>query len=72
MLGHVTNLVEVSTSTIPLATKYGKVVTYHESFSPMKLHNPLNMWAHDFMWQIKNMLMALQPQYTISELAPPT
>ena len=37
-----------------MATKLGKVVTYYENVPPNKLHNPLNTWSREAMWQIKN------------------
>ena len=34
----------IVTTTRPMATKCGKVVTYYKKLQPIKSHNPLNMW----------------------------
>ena len=40
----------ISTTARPIATKLGKVVTYYESFSPIKPHKPLNTWSCKVTW----------------------
>ena len=42
------------------AIKRGRVVSYCEGLPIMKLHDPLIMWSYRIMWQIKNVLSALQ------------
>ena len=46
-----------------MATKNGKVVTYHEGFPPIKSHNPLNMWSHELTLQIKNLSLLSECQW---------
>lgn len=55
--GHITNLTfYIFTYTRPLATKYGKMVTYREGHPLINVHSPLNMKPHKVMWQIKNII----------------
>lgn len=35
----------ITTTTTPMATKGGKLVTYHKKLQSIKSHNPLNMWS---------------------------
>ena len=37
----------ISTTTRPMTTKLGKVVTYYEKLPLIKPYNPLNMWSRD-------------------------
>ena len=44
-----TVLCGLTTTTRPMATKRGRVVTYYKELQPIKSHNPLNM-LHDVSW----------------------
>ena len=35
----------ITTTTRPMATKLGKVVTYYKKLDPIKSHSPLNTWS---------------------------
>ena len=52
----------ITTTTRPMATKLGKVVTYYKKLQPNKSQNLLNTWSREVTWQIKNILSPL-PQY---------
>ena len=54
----------ITTTTRPMATKRGKVVTYYKKLQPVKSHNLLNTWSHEVTWLIKNILSPL-PQYLL-------
>ena len=36
-----------STIAMPMTTKLGRVVTYHDRYLPIKLHKPLITWSYD-------------------------
>ena len=42
-----------------MVTKHEKVVTLHEGFPPINLHNHLNMCSCEVIWQIKNAMSPL-------------
>ena len=49
--GHVKyQICYISTTTLPMATKGGEVVTNYEKISLTKLHNLLNMQSHEATW----------------------
>ena len=37
----------ITITTMPMATKFGKVVTYYKKIEPIKSYNPLNMWSRE-------------------------
>ena len=43
----------ISTTTMPMVTKRGSVVTYHEWFLPSQPHDPLITWSCEITWQTK-------------------
>ena len=43
-----------------MATKLGRVRIYNKELLSIKLHNPLNTWSREVMWQIKNISTAMQ------------
>ena len=50
----------VSTTTILMATKRGRVVTYIEGLLPIKSHEPSIAWPWKITWKIKNISPLLQ------------
>ena len=56
---HVTNLKHVSTTTIPMATKLGRVVTYNEELALIKLHDPSFTLFWKVTWQINYLISPL-------------
>ena len=48
----------------PIATKYGKVVTYLEGLAPINSQNPLNIWSLGVTWEIKNISIIATPMVT--------
>ena len=48
------NWKHISSTTIPITTKLGGVVTYHEGLSPIKSNDPLIMLSFKIKWQTKN------------------
>ena len=38
----------ITTTTRPMATKLGKVVTYYKKLQPIKSDNPLNTWSRKY------------------------
>ena len=57
---HVTNENHcITITTVPMATKLGRMVTYLERFQHIKLHNPLTMWPCKITWQTKNIISLL-------------
>ena len=49
----------ISTTTEPIATKHGRMVTYLEWFLPIKPHDPLITWSSEITWQISNTLVPM-------------
>ena len=49
----------ISTTTVPIATKLGRMVTYLEQLSPVKLFDPLVMWSYKITWQTKTIITPL-------------
>ena len=49
----------LSTTTMPMATKLGRVVTYHEVLPPIKSCNPLTAWSCKITWQTKTITFPL-------------
>ena len=49
----------LSTTTMPMATKLGTVVTYHEVLPPIKSCNPLTAWSCKITWQTKTITFPL-------------
>ena len=56
-----TNKTHISTTTKPMATKFGRVVTYHERLPPIKSHDPLTKWPFEITWQTK-IILSLLPE----------
>ena len=56
---HVTNHKYISTTTMPMATWHGIVMTYFERLSPIKSHQALMTWFCEIMWQMKNTISPL-------------
>ena len=52
----------ISITTMPMATKLGKLVTWHEGLPPIMLLDPLVTWSCEIMWQTKIIISPL-PQY---------
>ena len=46
----------IFTVTMFMATKLGRVMTYHEGLPPTKSNDPLSMWSWEIMWQTKNIM----------------
>ena len=46
----------ISNSTIPITTKFFRMVTYDEGLQPIKSHDSLITWSHKFTWKIKNLI----------------
>ena len=44
---------------MPIATKLGRVVTYHEGLPPIKSHDPLITWSCKITWQTKFIITPL-------------
>ena len=51
---HIFRNVYISTTTVPTATKPGRVVTHHEELLPLKSHSSLVTWFCEISWHIKN------------------
>ena len=49
----------ISTSTRPIATKHGMIVTHCEDLPPIKLHDPLNIWLREDKRHIENTISPL-------------
>ena len=49
----------ISTTTISLVNKLGRMVTYLDGLLPIKSHDPLITWFFETMWQIKNITSPL-------------
>lgn len=49
----------ISTTTIPMGTKYCRVLTYHDEFQPIKWHDSLIRWSFETMWQTKDIIFPL-------------
>ena len=57
---HVTNWNHyIYIATILMATKLGKMVTYHEDLSLIHSHNILITWSHEITWQTKPIIFQL-------------
>ena len=46
-------------TTIPMPTRFGRVVNYHERLSFRKSHDPLITWFCEIMWQTKPIISPL-------------
>ena len=44
-----------------MASKLGRVVTYHEGLPPIKSYDPLNTWFFEITWQTKTIMPLLKP-----------
>ena len=49
----------LSTTTMPMATKLGRVATYHEVLPPIKSCNPSTAWSCKITWQTKTITSPL-------------
>ena len=49
----------ISTTTIAMVTKLGRVVTYHEDLPHIKLHDSSLSWLYEVTWQIKSIISPL-------------
>ena len=54
----------IPTTKISIATKFGRLVTYHEEFPPIRLHEPLITWSWKITW--KTMTLAIATKCDIS------
>ena len=43
----------ISITIMPMTTKRGMVVTYHEELPPYRVNDPLITWSYKITWQIK-------------------
>ena len=53
---HVTNQKHFSTTTVPKATKLGKMINYLDGLLHIKSDDPLIAWSFKIMWQIETTL----------------
>ena len=53
------SILYISTLTRPMATKHGKVATFHKGIPPINSHNYLNTCSHEVTRQIKNTISPL-------------
>ena len=56
---HMRSHENISSSGGPMATKFGRVVTYDKGNSPIMSNDPLITWSHEVTWQIKNLISPL-------------
>ena len=49
----------IYTTTMPMATKFGRKVIYHDRLPLIKLHDPLNAGPCKITWQIKSLVSLL-------------
>ena len=56
---HVTNFKNISTTSVPVTTKHGKVVTYVDGFLPIKSYDPFITWSSEITWQTKTIASPL-------------
>ena len=49
----------ISTTAISMATKFGRVVTYHEELPPILSHDTSNTWSQEVTWQIEYVMSLL-------------
>ena len=49
----------ISTTTVYLATKHSRMVTYSDGLVPIKWHDPLIMWYCEITWQTKGNIFLL-------------
>ena len=42
----------ISTTTVPMVTRFERVVTYIEKIPPIESHDPLNTWFDEVTWKI--------------------
>ena len=59
---HVTRLYHISTTTVPMATKYGRLVNFDGKLLPVMLLHLLVMQSWEIIWQTKT-IISLLPQY---------
>ena len=52
---------DISTTTVPMVTKLGRMVTYLDGLLPIKSHDPLITCCCEIMWQPK-IIISLLPQ----------
>lgn len=53
-------------SSLPMAKTFCSVVKYCKELQLVKLHEPLIMWSWGIMWQIKNFIYPLTPNWAAS------
>ena len=51
--GYVTNYKHFSTITMPMVTRFVRLLTYCQEFPPINLHDPSMLWSCEVAWQIK-------------------
>ena len=44
---------------MPIATKFGRVVTYYDGILAIKSHDPLTTWSKQITWQSKIIISPL-------------
>ena len=54
---------------MPMATKYGKIMSYLECFLPIKAHDHIITWSCKIMWQNKIIIYPLTQCLWLSILA---
>ena len=47
-----------------MATKLGRIVTFHEGIPLRKSHDPLTTWSCEITWQTKNIFTTTKPMAT--------
>ena len=56
---HVTNFKNISTTSVPVTTKLGKMETYIGGFLPIKSYNPFITWSSEITRQTKTIASPL-------------
>ena len=50
----------MATTTMSMATKLVRAVTYHERLPPLKSYDPLNTWSWEIIWQTKSIISLIR------------
>ena len=58
---HICRNVNISTTTVPMTTKLGRLVIYYEELLLIKPHDSLIMWSSKITWQTKTVISPLSP-----------
>ena len=54
-----TKLNYISTATITITTKFGRLLIYHEGYAPIKLYEHLITWSSEITWQTETIISPL-------------